>query len=504
MQKKTERESILEKNLELMYDKQEQQNIKNVMLFLSFDITNSTSLKLQYPLEWSKIIKILISQKFGFMNFWKFNGDEMLYKQKIGSVDFICRIIEQAYKYLFTLQSQMKKYVSEISIKATIWIALTESEIKEYKHNFTFSYDGITDFVGKNIDEGFRLTKRSSIQKIAIDPKIIYILLDTNNIINSSVKEDNTQIDKNDLRYQNLLEIMDIKQNESVQRLKKLLYNIHLIGYSKCKGVWGNKPYPIYWYFDNSLHEIEYDEYLDNHHLWGEKVNSIGEDKNAFSNISSIYTQVKNKEELTDILLSLTFNKENDVEILSEGRANFYYMVACINPQSRKVLIAKRSTSRKHLKGVWDFGNVKYQTVKMKEIIEREYKNTFGIKINLIVDHDRGDNIKPFGYCTIYRNCRPHNSILCYAIIENYDNLTDPELIQYITQNMTNSYEEVRFVDSKDVESFSSLTLDEIRIDSEKAESNANESFESNKCIMYFKNSIEGAMNEYKRIKEQE
>ena len=67
-------------------------------------------------------------------------------------------------------------------------------------------------------------------------------------------------------------------------------------------------------------------------------------------------------------------------------------MVVCINPKTNKVMIAKRSSQRKHLKNVWDFGNAKYQNVNMKDTIKKEYKNTFEIDIDLILDENRGNN----------------------------------------------------------------------------------------------------------------
>lgn len=41
---------------------------------------------------------------------------------------------------------------------------------------------------------------------------------------------------------------------------------------------------------------------------------------------------------------------------------------------------------------------------------------------------------------------------------------------------------------------------DEIRIDSEMAISESNKPFEGNRCIMYFRNSIEGAIQEYLKL----
>ena len=102
---------------------------------------------------------------------------------------------------------------------------------------------------------------------------------------------------------------------------------------------------------------------------------------------------------------------------------------------------------------------------------------------------------KLIGYCTIYRNSKPHNSILCHATISHPNNLDDAELAKYIMSHKTDSYDEVRFVDENDVSEFKTLTLDEIRMDSINADLNENKPFDADTCIMYFQDSIRGAIN---------
>lgn len=478
----TDRQQIILNNKDLNILQGNTDNRSKVMLFLSYDITNSTELKVKYPQEWSSIINDLLSNKFEQMDFWKFNGDEILYKIQVCSIDFICEIIESSYVFLKTLQNTMQAKIKEITIKGTLWVAFAESNVEKYKHNFYFNIGEVSDFAGKHMDEGFRLTKCSSMTKMAIDPKITYILLETS-------------LEMNDSSYAQI--------DSQREKLKRVLSNTYLIGYSKCKGVWDELPYPVYWYFNDG---IQYGEYLSNEHLWSKKENIMPLYCNnnddtiniSYNNINRIYKSIGKIQEIQEIKDHLN----GEIYESSEGKANLYYMVACVNPVSNKVLVAQRSINRQHLKHVWDFGNVKYQRVKMKEIIIKEYKNLFGIDIDLITDKDRGNNLKPFGYCTVYRNCKPHHGILCYAIIktEQNDQKLISEINEHLKQQNFQKYDKVRFVDKDyNFAQINELTLDDIRKDSELAFLKKNEPFK-NTSIMYFENSVKGAIAEAKKV----
>lgn len=484
-----ERKNILIKNQNINEACTEpSKNEKQLMLFLSFDITDSTKQKVKHPEKWSRIIDILVKSKFQFMDYWKFNGDEILYKRNVNSIDFVCRVIQRANEHLKKLNTEMGKIIDNISVKATIWMALSETDAMHYMHNFSFKFEDEIDFVGKNIDEGFRLTKCSSMRKIAIDPKIVYILLDTCMFFRQPTNRDMS------INYYKSKDNCDMSVFGPF--LAGIVSKIHLVGYARCKGIWNDNPYPVYWYYEDVQDsEIRYDEYLNGEHLWQKNICALSasDPSTDYGNLYSIFEQMGVLNEIQEIHKLLCI--QGDLELSATGKANLYYMVVCTNPKSKKVMIAKRSLQRKHLKNVWDFGNVKYQNVNMKDTIKKEYKNTFGIDIDLVLDENRGNNLKPFGYCTIYRNCKPHNSILCHALISNPCDVDDEDLIEYIMEHKSPAYDEIRFVDAEDVSSFESLSFDDIRLDSENAELDVNEPFKENTCIMYFKDSIRGAMD---------
>lgn len=497
------RQIIVTKNRTFNKPSIERQNIRQLMLFVSIDIVESTRLKQKYMNEWPNIINILLSQKLFGMQFWKFNGDEVLYKRNIASIDYICRIIERLYQHMGVIEeliSQTTSINEKISVKSTIWLATTDNNVNEYKYNFQLNTENESiDYVGKNIDEGFRLTKYTSIRKIAIDPKIVYILMRIYKRINAIDSDSLIVVDP---LVDNIINGIKEEKHNINDMINSMLMRTHLMGYATFKGVWGNRPYPVFWYFYNANTDITYNEYFNGQHLWEHKdsIKVILDNIDIYiDELRTVFTQVNINDEIMDICKQLSLFKP--VPLSPVGKANLYYMVACIEPQSHTVMIAQRSAKRVHLKNVWDFGNVKYQKLTIRDVIESEYKNTFGIDISVVADPDRDNNVKPYGCCTIYRNCSPHNGILCFAVIRHNNSAEDleKEINAYVSAR--DKYSKVKFVTAEDVANFSELTLDEIRIDSQEAKYNENRVFDDNKCIMYFQNSIKSALSEFDREK---
>lgn len=95
-------------------------------LFISFDICNSTELKLNNN-NWFAIVDVLRKEKFSGLDisFWKFNGDEVIYKRTVGSLEYICKILNKVYDFLDTLSQKMSDKEKDINnyVKATVWLA---------------------------------------------------------------------------------------------------------------------------------------------------------------------------------------------------------------------------------------------------------------------------------------------------------------------------------------------------------------------------------------------
>ena len=481
--------------VDLSLDAKSNEGVYKNILFVSFDVCNSTELKVKYQRDWIEMVEVLLSNKLSNMSFWKFNGDEILYCTEVHSLSFIIELIKDVSRHVDFLQSELKTRFNEsIFIKSTIWIAQVNSgEIDELNTltNVEFYKDDLCDYVGINIDEGFRLCSHASPRKVVLDPKLVYLLLES---YREDFYTDNTKSIPLFQKY-----------------VKDIIEHIYFYQFVSCKGIWKNRKYPTYWYIPNNIEEkVHYDEVEDIANFKSIMDSSSTESKkdatdSAYRFLRRIFNNVEVQEQVEALVESFKEYKEEDTQKRTETVANLYYMVTCINPTTGHILLAKRTSTRQHLKGVWDFGNVKFQKVDIPTYITKAYKDTFGIDIELQTDETRGGNVVPHGCCKIYRNCNPHNGLLCHAIIQNPRG-DDAELVDYINNYIQdrNKYSEVKFINSDLAKEISKneLTIDEIRDDSEYASRGINNIENTDeKCLMYICNSIKSAEKYYQEYK---
>lgn len=526
--------------------KQISNETKQNYLFVSFDICNSTELKKRSKYWFDIIRTFLTSNDFlTSMRCWKLNGDEILYIAEISSIKEIIETLEEIEDCLYRLKerlidtikglvkdknnSDIKFELLNINIKGAIWIAQTDFNGFRDKSilNYKFKLNNTIDFSGINVDEGFRLRVWASKQKVVVDPKIVallyiaYGILDEN-LNNNYIKE----LIDNDFDEIKSKVTEDIKKDYT-KKIRTVLMNFKLLGYEHCKGIWNDRLYPIICYskdWDKLSKTIEYDEKFDGKYvrdIINEHIEESKEKETQFekiNNLISVLSQVDEIDTVKKIADKIKFEpipgtESTETRILN-SKANLYYMVVCVNPKTNRVLIFQRSENRKHLKKVWDFGNVKHLTVEskpMKEIIVDEYNKMFDLEIEVITDSSRNnDFVKPYALCTVPRYGVHHNGILCYAKILN--NLTEEEILEKVKNKLNTTkqdykevyrYNDAMFIDETifDELKFHEMTFDEIKEDSLLAGFNAAMPAESNYvCIDNFKVSIKDAIKEIKRL----
>ncbi|MCL2375508.1 MAG: hypothetical protein FWC82_03180 [Firmicutes bacterium] len=466
-------------------------NDNRLVLFVSLDICNSTELKYEKP-EWYQIVQILYDTRLAGENAWKFNGDEVLFKFNVKSLLYIADLIKEVHKQTLRLGKDFTNILkTEIQLKATVWIADVKSGDKH-----TAGADGVTfrnpfhdqeDHVGKAVDEGFRLTKNTAWSKVAVDPKIVYALLISKNLYGKNAAKKR--------KYATSYKIPDVFINainesspsqEKIATFNEFVDDIIFSGYQTLKGVWKNLPYPVFWYYsteDSASKKIKCFEY------------ELPNGKRSFDEVEigslhSIFETAKIDESVVKILERLTFDFSPTTNA-PVYRAHLYYMVACVSPFSDKVLIVKRSEAKRHLNHVWDFGNVKHKNTKrMIEAIQEAYKKT-GLDIKVVTDPNRGDNVKPIGFCAVYRNEMIHNGLMCCARIIPPAGVTTDEGLLEIVKNYPGAekeYSDARFIDANEADSYISLPFDTLECPAEPA----GQDF----AIAWFKNSIQRASAE--------
>ncbi|WP_061232468.1 hypothetical protein [Leptospira noguchii] len=239
------------------------------ILFFSLDLVNSTEYKTLNPKEWPTVFQKFyeiadnkLREKFSRIKVWKYIGDEVLYYLRINSLKDIFDAPVCFYEVLQESIASLHKHKPEskriLSIKATLWMAkvgkipsLNQEEAENiFKHgNFqniiissenSFKTD-IEDFLGPDIDTGFRISKYSFKGKLVISANIAYILYKFREEVYSNYK----------YAPEDRLRILYLK---------------------KLKGIWNGRAYPIIWYqtdwdykkvfsYDDHLH-TEYADFV--------------------------------------------------------------------------------------------------------------------------------------------------------------------------------------------------------------------------------------------------
>ena len=525
-------------------------------VFASIDMCNSTELKSIYDF-WYNIVGIFLESTdlMKLMKPWKFSGDEIIFCAEITSVIEIVNILNDVYEGVEVLtetirqtiqqtnilqsilsDDKIKEILYKIDFKTTVWFASVKetSDLRQpHRHNLNYMLPiaGRKDFVGTSIDEGFRLCGAAIRNKIVVDPKIAFLICVADNYV-KNMDNHNEALEETkelcDLFGENLDdEYKKLSLNQKIE-LSECCKKLYMIDFCQSKGIWRNRLYPVVWYIkdkEKSLENTYYDEIFNLKYIV-HILKDIDEDKYSISRILEIFDQVRVLDVAKKVaknihLLPRVVAQQTSVTRMLEGNTNLYYMVVCVNTNTNKVLIFRRSKKRRHLKNVWDFGSVKHTNALWEFSKEKSplisgiaysYEYLFDLKVELVIDEER-KSIKPFAFCSLPRYGKFHNAILCYARIN--EKLPEMEIenkvnsrLKILTEGQPDLYKytEARFVDLDVLakEGFSDLGIDEVLEDSVKAYSDSAPEHEGNKCINNMSTSIKEALNFFRTEGEKE
>lgn len=545
-------------------------------VFAHFDICNFTKYKREHG-DWIVLLKKFLNtiasndSLVSMDRFWKFNGDSVTYRRKVTSIDEICNFIDQADQHLRELQGFLNKHSSaekSIYVKAAVWIAgfpknkttsgfsdLDPSDMPEsidYSANNNLFYTSLfgEEFVGENIDEGFRLASCSKAGKLVIDPKIVSIIhsiVDYYDLSQNDV-DHTTASDRNHSPISQSIakKPSPLDNKEYCELLKRVDASFYFMEYVNCKGVWNNRDYPIYWYIDNlDSCELIYDEIVDRKKLRDHKVyklrNAKSEEKSKIKHelyeekdqLQSIFVQNEVMRSVLLLVDSLTHTPTGYSEETIYETANLYYMIACVvvkDGEDKGVLIFRRHEKRKHLKYVWDLVPIKHGTTYNSDKSEYsiiDYLNSL-LKVHLGLTDDLKDSfrvekdqyrnsIRPLAFCNVFRSGKAHNGILCVAeaviscdvdefveqistMIKREDRYSEVQLVPFDAIRDEDGIDNVIHVNDKKI---ISLSPSEVKQDSNDVASNPdkarfkpdkNEKYE--KGIAYLGHSIKQVLKE--------
>lgn len=363
---------------------------EELVLFVSFDLVNSTKFKTYNYLNWFNVIyeitdKIREGVKSIDNNFqlWRSIGDEVVFTIVVSNRTTVERIIQRVFNLVNKMHLNIKdgsifsnsKTIRDInicelreqnilSIKATAWIALVSNNIEkdDFKYNLRYDYyvaDNVkvVEFQGNDIDAGFRISKKcTNPRRLTLSIELAYIL----------------------------------------SQSKYIKSKLHIISYEKLKGIWDNRLYPVIWYHDEYVagctieNSFFYDE--EDQQELVKKYNKSLKDENSYRNedINRIFEKIINDRNLSFKMnrISNKLNEESEVEsrkalnIPSEF-IEMHCVAVCLNDEN-KIFMAQRSDKSDIYGGLWEFGCCEIsQGVTFKKALVEGYKKEFNIDIEV-------------------------------------------------------------------------------------------------------------------------
>jgi hypothetical protein len=420
-------------------------------VFWSFDLVNSTSFKDKYSDKWPEVFQhfyILtqkeVRNKFPKSKIWKYVGDEILFYCKINNKRDLfdipsntLEIIRTVIKALHNSYSFSKGF---LDLKGVIWTAsvtyipahslnkkeqLNDFEIGvqkgEMPKNIIFSPkpgdSPSYDFLGPDIDLGFRIAKFSEKGKLVLSADLAYLL------------------------YKNRVEIENIYPDYNIEEYLKI------VSFEDLKGIWKGRKYPIIWYYDK-WHEkeniFEYDERFTSPLV--AKIFQQNFELLPISKLHKIYMDLNLTEkvnELHNMINDSPIPSENDLlsPVPEEKKAEVHCAAICFSPTG-KLLIGKRP-DHKSLGGKWEFGCGQIRIDQsFKDCIIESYKQDFGADIEIICDNDEPIPVATY---TFDKNGRIIPGILFVAKVLN------PGEVENLY--IKSKHSEIKWVDMEDIDS---------------------------------------------------
>ena len=449
----------------------EKKRARSVELFFSFDIVNSSLYKDTNYLGWQSVLTTLLTEiqknvakEIPTAQLWRVLGDEIIFFVTIRDEKEIYSAIDAIYGILVVSNVKLKnekffeninekfsdkeidwmKKSNILAVQSAAWLAI----ILNGDNSLFLPYDNIfkkyrisesqqiNEFLGQDIDAGFRIKKETQDRRLVVSVELAKILSD---------------------------------KTEYLSRL-------NIITYKSLKGVWQNRLYPIIWYHDPKISGVSFED-------------SFYYDETTYSSLSKAYFLNREKDEgdltsymfldvhtaLEKIVKDQNFDgklkqiyqvindTENDVKAVEKEfdskLLEFHCAAVCCDVENKKVLVAKRK-NRKFNSGLWEFGCAKASTDKnLCDSIKEDYRNDFGIEIDIICDDKRKDKEpKPIALYQVDKVDKLQKGVIVVARIkENADRIDGVikergkhEKYMWISENEIEKFEEPAINDFKD------------------------------------------------------
>lgn len=444
---------------------------RTVELFFSFDIVNSSGYKdinyFGWPIVLTKLLRkvqIEVAKDIPEAQLWRVLGDEIVFFVTIKDIEEIYNSIDSIFRilYLFSLSLKSGDFFEDINkelefkdknlirdngiiaLQAASWIAIVNDnqklDIQKYDNIFVKytlkELQSIYEFLGQDIDTGFRIKKETQDRRLVVSMELACIL------------------------------------SERTEYLSRL----HIITYKNLKGVWQNGLYPIIWYHDNNIYggiEFEdsfyYDEttyselskeyFYNREREDGDLTSYMFKDVNRALHKIMLDKNIKEKIEAIKSLIKETDKDELLLEnVFEQVFLEMHCVVVCCDVDNRKILIAKR-TQREFFPGLWEFGGAKANTkVHLIESLTKEYTNDFGISIEVVCDENRKDKEPiPIALCQVNKVDKKQKGVITVAKIINGKNKIKRHIKKF------SKHSDIRWISQEEVEDFNEAAVEDFK-----------------------------------------
>lgn len=219
--------------------------VRGVMLFVSFDIINSTLYKTHDKDSWPQKIadifeSIRVTFQIAFQNsiIWRILGDEIIYIVPLKNANDLTENMDKVYDTLqeVIFDTRERDNTNLLSLKAAAWIAYVTGGKDIFTKKFpqfcnicvnyymNFKSTGrVIEFLGNDVDIGFRIKAQAFKGELLISFELARLLIEINKVTATEVNE--------------------------ISNVDSAIANkIYIIGFEKLKGIWNGRPYPIICY----------------------------------------------------------------------------------------------------------------------------------------------------------------------------------------------------------------------------------------------------------------
>ncbi len=371
------RANIREKHFTTLSGKGE----SGIYLFFSFDLVNSTQFKLLYATRWPLVIMwfydLAISQlnsRLALPQVWKFIGDEVLFFTKLQTKADLFKALPAAHDASHAVTEILHNRFPEtrelLAVKSTVWLARADTlpprDIEEVRVDGApctarnIVVDGPmtsrlnhTDFLGPDIDIGFRISRHSLRSRTVVGADLAWLLY--------RFRGENSKIES----------------------------QLRIVSYEVLKGVWAGRYYPIIWYEENwqTPARFLYDEQFTSKTV--EKIckREFGPDS-EIKTIEAIFSDSGRADEMENLANEIIRLQPSAAgakpmrEFSFGGYAELHCVAVCFS-RDGKVLVAKRPDSKRRFSGKYEFGCGQLRFGEsFKDCILRAYKDDFGVLID--------------------------------------------------------------------------------------------------------------------------